>query len=164
MWNHGSFGLILQNRTLICVIGSSKLFGILRGEIEFRYYCCRNSTKSMREKKKKVERENVEFQQRWYRISFAQFCYLCVECPKWKGKKKKNWQMNCGNAIAEIGVSIFFFSYCGNGIIENWGKKKLRNLWKSKKKKLSCPQYFYKIFTINHTWLVIISSKKFVTN
>ena len=36
--------------------------------------------------------------------------------------------MNCGNAIAEIGVSIFFFSYCGNGIIENWGKKKLRNL------------------------------------
>ena len=42
------------------------------------------------------------------------------------------------------------------------GGKKLRNLWKSKKKKkLSCPQYFYNIFTINHTWLVIISSKKF---
>ena len=39
----------------------SKLFGILKREIEFRYYCCRNSTKSMREKKKKVERENVEF-------------------------------------------------------------------------------------------------------
>ena len=42
----------------------SKLFGILRREIEFRYYRCRNSTKSMREKKKKVEIENVEFQQR----------------------------------------------------------------------------------------------------
>ena len=42
----------------------SKLFGILRREIEFRYYRCRNSTKSMREKKKKVERENVEFRQR----------------------------------------------------------------------------------------------------
>ena len=40
------------------------------------------------------------------------------------------------------------------------GGKKLRNLRKSKKKKLSCPQYFYNIFTINHTWLVIISSKK----
>ena len=39
----------------------SKLFGILRREIEFWYYRCRNSTKSMREKKKKVERENVEF-------------------------------------------------------------------------------------------------------
>ena len=84
----------------------SKLFGILRREIEFRYYRCRNSTKSMREKKKKVERENVEFRQRWYRISSAQFCCPCVECPKWKGKNKKNkiWQTNCGNAIAEIGV------------------------------------------------------------
>ena len=67
----------------------SKLFGILRREIEFRYYRCRNSTKSMREKKKKVERENVEFQQQWYRISSAQFCYPCMECPKWKGKNKK---------------------------------------------------------------------------
>ena len=74
----------------------SKLFGILRREIEFRYHRCRNSTKSIREKKKKVERENVEFRQQWYRISSAQFC-----CPKWKGK---NWQTNCGNAIVKIGV------------------------------------------------------------
>ena len=41
----------------------SNLFGILRREIEFRYYRCRNSTKSMREKKKMVERENIEFWQ-----------------------------------------------------------------------------------------------------
>ena len=26
---------------------------------------------------------------------------VCVECPKWKEKKK--WQTNCGNAIVEIG-------------------------------------------------------------
>ena len=70
----------------------SNLFGILRREIEFRYYCCRNSTKSMREKKKKVERENVEFRQWGYRISYAQFC-----CPGVRGvrgvpevKRKKN--------------------------------------------------------------------------
>ena len=67
----------------------SKLFGILRREIEFRYYRCRNLTKSMREKKKNVERESVEFWQRWYRISSAQFCCPCVECSKWKGKNKK---------------------------------------------------------------------------
>ena len=80
------FGLILQNLKLICV---SKLFGILRGEIEFRYYCCRNSTKSMREKKKKVERENVELWQRGYRISCAQFCYPGVRgVPEVKRKKK----------------------------------------------------------------------------
>ena len=42
----------------------SKLFGILRREIKFGYYRCRNLTKSMREKQKKVERENVEFRQR----------------------------------------------------------------------------------------------------
>ena len=69
------------------------LFGILRRETEFRYYHCRNSTKSMREKKKKVERENVEFRQCGYRNSFAQFY-----CPGVRGvrrvpkvKRKKNF-------------------------------------------------------------------------
>ena len=56
-----TFRLILQNHNYRY---GSKLFEILRGEIEFRYYRCRNSTKSMREKKKNVERENVEFGQR----------------------------------------------------------------------------------------------------
>ena len=59
----------------------------------------------MREKKKKVERENVEFRQRGYRISYAQFC--CPSVSAWSArsekKKKKNCQTNCGNAIAEIG-------------------------------------------------------------
>ena len=80
----------------------SNLFGILRRDIEFRYYYCWNSTKSMREKKKKVERENVEFRQWGYRISCAQFCCLGV-CGVPEVKRKKNWQTNCGNAIAEIG-------------------------------------------------------------
>ena len=63
----------------------------------------------MREKKKKVERENVEFRQRGYRNFSAQFC-----CPSMRGvrgvpkvkRKKKIWQTNCGNAIAEIGKKI----------------------------------------------------------
>ena len=38
-------------------------------------------------------------------------------------------------------------------------EKKLWILWMSKKKKLSFSQYFYNIFTINYTWLIIISSK-----
>ena len=38
-----------------------KLFRIVRKESEFRYHHCPNSTKSMRKKKKKGERENVEF-------------------------------------------------------------------------------------------------------
>ena len=72
----------------LCYKNYSNLFGILRREIEFRYYRYRNSTKSIREKKKKVERENVEFRQRGYQISCAQFC-----CPGMRGvpevKKKK---------------------------------------------------------------------------
>ena len=67
----------------------SNLFEILRREIEFRYYRCWNSTKSMREKKKKVERENVELWQRGYRISCAQFCFPGVRgVPEVKRKKK----------------------------------------------------------------------------
>ena len=63
----------------------------------------------MREKKKKVERENVEFRQQGYRIFCAQFCCLGVRgVPEMKReKKKKNWQTNCGNAIAEIGKKNF---------------------------------------------------------
>ena len=118
----------------------SKLFGILRREIEFRYYRYRNSTKSMREKKKKVERENIEFRQRGYRISCAQFCCLCVECPKWK-EKKNFWQTNCDNAIAEIEKKKIC-NNCGNGIVENGGKKMwFRNLGRVKKKVLHS-QYF----------------------
>ena len=61
-------------------------------EIEFRYCHFRNSTKSMREKKKKVERENVEFRQHGYRNFSAQFSYSGVRgvrgVPKVKRKKK----------------------------------------------------------------------------
>ena len=120
----------------------SKLFGILRRQIEFRYYRCRNSTKSMREKKKKVERENVEFRQRWYRIFSAQFCCLCMECPKWKGEKtiltNELWQCHCRNR----GINLFF-SNCGNGIVENGGKKSYEIYERVKKK--SC--HVYNIFT-----------------
>ena len=38
-----------------------KLFKIVKKESEFWYHHCRNSTKNIREKKKKGERENAEF-------------------------------------------------------------------------------------------------------
>ena len=67
----------------------SNLFEILRREIEFRYYRCRNSNKSMREKKKKGERENVEFRQWRCQIFCVQFCGPGVRgVPKVKRKKK----------------------------------------------------------------------------
>ena len=92
----------IENRVFWVNIAKSKpnlryrncwnLFGILRRETEFRYYHCRNSTKSMREKKKKVERKNVEFRQHRYRNSSAQFYCPGVRgvrgVPKVKRKKK----------------------------------------------------------------------------
>ena len=54
---------------------------------------------------------------------------------------------------------------CSNQVAENGRKKKRNELWlpKSwggikKKKKVLHPQHFYNIFTINHMWLVVISS------
>ena len=38
-------------------------------------------------------------------------------------------------------------------------EKKIYEICEWVKKKLSRTQYFYNIFTINHTWLIIISSK-----
>ena len=86
------------------------------------------------------------------------------------GRKKKICFGNCGNSIAEnekkktkfvlaiVAVSLpkmekkkICFGNCGNDIVENGEKKMLRNLWKSKKKKLSRPQYFYnKSHVINY--------------
>ena len=52
---------------------------------------------------------------------------------------------------------------CDNQVAENGTKKKKKELWLSKsgeelKKKVLHPQYFYNIFTINHRWLIVISS------
>ena len=70
----------------------SNLFKILRKEIEFWYYHYRNSTKSIWEKKKNVERENVKFWQQRYWIFCAQFCCPGERSvrgvPKVKRKKK----------------------------------------------------------------------------
>ena len=93
---------------------------------------------------------------------------MAMALPK-LGEKKNLWDPNYGNAIAEIGRKKIFVLAIMAMALPKMGKKKKKGYEicervKKKKKKLSCPQYFYNIFTINHTWLVIISSKKFVTN
>ena len=115
------------------------LFGILRKETKFRYYHCRNSTKSMREKKKNVDRENVEFRQRGYRNSSVQFCCLGVRdvrgVPKVKRKRKKNWQTNCGNAVAEIGKKIV--TIVAMALSKMGEKKSGFEIWGEKKKSVT---------------------------
>ena len=97
------FELILQNRKLICVIGAVQSylgfwgerlnFGITIAEIQPKVWERRR--KRWREKMLNFGNEDTEFP------APNSATRVCVECPKWK--EKKNWQTNCGNAIAEIG-------------------------------------------------------------
>ena len=70
------------------------------------------------------------------------------------GRKKKLWEPNCGNAIAEIGEQKKNLAIVAMAL-PKMGRKKSYEIYERVKKKLSRPQYFYNIFTINHTWLVI---------
>ena len=155
----------MQNRKLICVLGTVQSYLGFWGErLNFSITVAEIQPKVWERRRKRWREKMLNFGNGDTEFSLSNSAARAWSAWSEKEKKKKKltnelWQCHCRNR----GIN-FFFSYCGNGIIENWGKKKLRNLWKSKKKKLSCPQYFYKIFTINHTWLVIISSKKFVTN
>ena len=89
----------------------------------------------MREKKK-VERENVEFRQRGYQISCTQFC--CLSVNAWSAqseKKKKNWQTNCGNVVAEIGKKIV--TIVAMALSKMGEKKSGFEIWGEKKKSVT---------------------------
>ena len=76
----------------------------------------------MREKKKKVERENIEFRQWGYRIFCVQFyCPDVRGVPKVKRKKKID-KLIVAMPLPKQGNKKKKFSNCGNGIAENgWG-------------------------------------------
>ena len=154
---HESFGLILQNLKLICVIGIVQTylgfwgerlnFGITVAEIQPKVWERRR--KRWIEKMLNFGNGDTEFS---VPNSAAWVWEMCVECPKWKEKEKKNWQTNCGNAVAEIGKKIV--TIVAMALPKMGGKNVVRNLGRVKKKKC----YVHNIFTINHIWLVIISS------
>ena len=70
----------------------------------------------------------------------------------WKKKNWQLWQCHCRNRWHKF-LAIVAMT------LPKMGKKKGYEICERVKKKLSRPQYFYNIFTINHTWLVIISLK-----
>ena len=85
----------------------------------------------MREKKKKVKRENVEFQQRGYRNSSAQFCCPGVRgvrgVPKVKNKKKKFDKLIVAMSLPKQGKKNC--NNCGNDIAKNGEKKSGSEIW-----------------------------------
>ena len=88
-------------------------------------------------------------------IPLSNFAAGCERCA-WSAqseKKKKIWQTNCSNAIAEIGNKKII-TIVAMALPKMGGKKKV--VPKSgESKKIKC--YVHNIFTINHMWLVIIS-------
>ena len=81
--------------------------------------------------------------------TFRKILYLFF-CPYYRVFLRSR-KTKCGNSIVKIGKKKKFRN-CGNVIVENEKKKKKEvTKYVKEKKKLSCSQYFYNIFTINHT-------------
>ena len=151
-----SFGLILQNLNLICVIGTVESylgfwgerlnFGITIAEIQPKVWDRRR--KRWREKMLNFGNMDTEIP---LPNSAARVWGVCG-VPKVKRKKKNFDKLIVAMPLPKQGGKNC--NNCGNGIAENGGKKMwFRNLERVKKK---C--YVHNIFTINHMWLVIISS------
>ena len=117
----------MQNLKLICVIGTVQTYLGFWGEsmnfditvVEIQPKVWERRRKRWREKMLNFGNGDTEFP---VPNSTARVWEVCVECPKWK--EKKNWQTNCGNAIAEIEKKNC--NNCGNGIAENLRKKRKR--------------------------------------
>ena len=110
---------------LICVIGTVETYlGFWRERLNFGIAIAEIKPKVQERRRKRWREKMLNFGNVDTEIplpnSAARVWEVCVECPKWK--EKKNWQTNCGNAIAEIGEKNC--NNCGNGIAENGGKKK----------------------------------------
>ena len=133
--NNESFGLILQNLKLICIIGTIETylgfwgerlnFGITIAKIQPKVW----ERRCKRRKEKMLNFGNVDTEIP-LPSSAAWTCLLCTRV--WSARRKKKKKGNCGNAIAEIGEK----------------KKKKKNLVivamampKMKKKKKVVPKY-----------------------
>ena len=121
----------------------SKLFRELRKGNEFRQWCCWNSTKVWERKRKSVREKILNFGNHITKISAIQTCWS---------------KISSGNTIAEIGEKNLWQLWQCHCL--KWEEKKIMvvKIWGGILKKLIRSQYFYNIFTINHRWLIIISS------
>ena len=89
-----SFGLIWQNLNFICIIGTVESYlelWFVRKESKFRYHYCQNSTKSMREKKKKGGERKCWISVMWIPKFLCQIpvAWVWSVCGVRKVKRKK---------------------------------------------------------------------------
>ena len=136
-----SFELILQNRKLIWIIDTvQRYLGFWEERLNFGITVAEIQPKVWERRRKMWKEKMLNFGNDDTKFSLSNSAARAWSARSEKEKKKKKltnelWQCHCRNR----GIK-FFFSNCGNGIAKNGGKKKLRNLWKSKKKGLCfCP-------------------------
>ena len=102
-----SFGLILQNLNLICVIGIVESYLGFWGErLNFGITIVEIQPKVWERRRKKWREKMLNFGNVDTKIPLpnsATRVWGVCGVLKVKRKKKKIWQTNCGNAIAEIG-------------------------------------------------------------
>ena len=138
----------------MCYRYCSNLFRNIRKESEFRQYHCRNSTK-VEETKRKSGREKFFIFDNTITIIPSAHTYCPYMLPEWvlevwvRARKTK-----CGNGIAEIGKKIL--AIVAMPLPKMKKKKKGYKICEREKK--NC--HIHNIFTTNHMWLIIISSKK----
>ena len=99
-----SFGLILQNQKLICIIGTVQSYlGFWVERLNFGITVAEIQPKVWEKKKKKWREKILNFGNG--DTEFPLPSSAARAWSAWSEKEKiKNWQTNCGNAIAEIGV------------------------------------------------------------
>ena len=134
------FGLILQNLNLICVIGTVETYlGFWGKRLNFDITIAEIQPKVWEKRRKMWTEKMLNFGNVDTEIplsnSAAWVWEMCVECPKWKEKEKKNWQTNCGNAVAEIGKKIV--TIVAMALSKMGEKKSGFEIWGEKKKSVT---------------------------
>ena len=131
----------------ICVIGTVESYlGLWENRVNFGITIAKIQQKVWERRRKRGREKMLNFGNVNTEIPLPNSCCLGVKCA-WstQSEKKKLWQTNCGNAIAEIRkkkiVTIVAMA------LPKMGKKK-KWFWnlRSKKKKM----FVHNIFTINH--------------
>ena len=97
-----SFGLILQNLKLICVIRTVQTYlEFWGGRLNFGITVTKIQPKVWERRRKRWREKMLNFDNGDTKFPVPNFAARVRGVPE--VKRKKNWQTNCGNAIAENG-------------------------------------------------------------
>ena len=121
-----SFGLILQNLNFICVIGTIESYlGLWEKRVNFGITIAEIQQKVWERRRKRGREKMLNFGNVNTEIPLPNSYCPGMKCA-WsaQSEKKKLWQTDCGNTIAEIGEKKFFFKQLLQWHCRKWEEKK----------------------------------------